>query len=131
MALTGDAKLAFENVEAGNGFDAWRRIAVPILPRSEARLHAMHNEVHSPPASRKLQDVMTDLDNWEGQLREYYECGGDTIPDKTKVVIAMGKLPANTPSSLRRALRGITDYSTFKFLSICVYIIYKEHCTHF
>ena len=37
LSLTGNAKLAFKNVEKGNGFDAWRRVAVPILPRSEAR----------------------------------------------------------------------------------------------
>ena len=27
LALTGNAKLAFKNVEKGNGFDAWRRVA--------------------------------------------------------------------------------------------------------
>ena len=80
----GNAKLAFRNVEKGNGFDAWRRVAVPIMPRSEARLHAMRNEVPSPPASRKLTDVMTELDNWEAQLREYYECGGDVIPARRR-----------------------------------------------
>ena len=85
----------------------------------------MHNEVHSPPTSRKLTDVLTELENWETQLREYYECGGDVIPDETKLVIAMGKLPANTPSSLRRALRGIVDYRVFKH-DFCGGIKYLE-----
>ena len=114
LSLTGSAKMAFKNVEVGNGFDAWRRVAVPIIPRSEARLHSMHNGIHSPAQSRRLADVMMNIDTWESHLREYYECGGDAIPDKTKIVIAMGMLPPTAPASLRRALRGITEFDAFK-----------------
>ena len=114
LSLTGNAKLAFKNVEAGNGCDAWRRVAVPIAPRSEARLHSMHNSIHSPTPSRRLADVMMTIDTWESQLREYYECAGDMIPDKTKIVIAMTMPPQVAPASLRRALRGISDFDTFK-----------------
>ena len=67
LALTGSAKLAFRNVEKGNGFDAWRRIAVSIMPRSEVRLHAMHNAIHAPPPAKRLADVMAEIDNWEAQ----------------------------------------------------------------
>ena len=87
---------------------------MPTLPRSEARLHQMLNVVHSPSPSKRLADVLTDLDSWEGQFRECYECGGDAIPDKTKVFIAMTMLPMNTPALIRRALRSIDSYDNYK-----------------
>ena len=37
-----------------------------------------------------------------------------TIPDGTKVLIAMGRLPANTNSSIRLALKGIINFVRFK-----------------
>ena len=48
----------------GNGFDAWRRVVVPIGPRSEAQLHRMHNDVHTPSASRRFNEVLGDLELW-------------------------------------------------------------------
>ena len=114
LCLHGEEKITFNNVEPGNGFDAWRRIVVPIGPRSEAQLHRSHKAVMTPPTSRRLGDVLTDIEKWEGQLREYYQCGGAVIPDGTKVLIAMGMLPANTNSSIRLALKGINVFASFK-----------------
>ena len=65
-------------------------------------------------STRLLGDVMVELDRWESKLREYYECGGKAIPDETEIVIAMKKLPSNTPSQVRRALRDTTGYNQFK-----------------
>ena len=65
-------RAAFDNAEASNGFDAWRRIVVPM-----ARLHQMHKDVTRPPASRHLADYEADLDRWENDLEEYYKRGGD------------------------------------------------------
>ena len=90
FCLHGEEKIMFNNAEPGNGFDAWRRIVVPIGPRSEAQLHRSHKGVMTPPTSRRLGDVLNDIEKWEGQLREYYQCGGAVIPDGTKVLIAMG-----------------------------------------
>ena len=90
LCLHGEEKIMFNNAEPGNGFDAWRRIVVPIGPWSEAQLHRSHKGVMTPPTSRRLGDVLNDIEKWEGQLREYYQCGGAVIPDGTKVLIAMG-----------------------------------------
>ena len=68
----------------------------------------------TPPTSRRLGDVLTDIEKWEGQLREYYQCGGAVIPDGTKVLIVMGMLPANTNSSIRLALKGINVFASFQ-----------------
>ena len=64
LCRAGSEKVAFDNVDPGNGFNALRRLVVPIGPRSEAQLHRMLKEVQSPSASRRLGDVMNDLDQW-------------------------------------------------------------------
>jgi hypothetical protein len=71
LCLHGEEKIAFNNVYPGNGFDAWRRLVVPIGLRSEAQLHRMHKNVYGPPTSRRLGDVLSDLDKWEGTLSEF------------------------------------------------------------
>ena len=114
LCLRGKEKIAFNDVDPGNGFDAWRRLVVPFGPRSEAQLHRMHKNVYGPPTSRRLGDVLSDLDKWEGTLNEFYQCGGAPIPEATKVMIAMGTLPASTSSSIRLALKGIYNYASFK-----------------
>lgn len=68
----------------------------------------------TPPTSRRLGDVLNVIEKWEGQLREYYQCGGAVIPDGTKVLIAMGMLSANTNSSIRLALTGISVFANSK-----------------
>ena len=114
LCLSGKQKLTFNNVPKGNGFEAWRRIVVPIAPRSEARLHEMHGDVHRPAPSKRLADVLGDIDRWEGMLVEFYRCGGAKLHDKTKVIVAMKMLPPNTPASLKMALKGIHCFETFK-----------------
>ena len=79
---------AFDNAKAGNGSDAWRRIVVPVGPRSEQRLHSMHDGVTRLNASKRLADVERDLDKWEADLDEYYRCGGDRLGKRTMVFSA-------------------------------------------
>ena len=64
MQLPADP-VAFDNALPGNGFDVWRRIVTPLGPRSESRLHNMHQDVTRLTASRRLADVMHDLEKWE------------------------------------------------------------------
>ena len=88
---------------------------VPIGPRSEAQLHRSHKSVMNPSTSKRLGDVLVDIEKWEGRLREYYhQCGGSTIPEGTKVPIAMGILPASTNAGIRLPLNGINDFAQFK-----------------
>ena len=47
-------------------------------------------------------------------LNELYQCSGVTVPDATKVMIAMGTLPARTKASIRLALKGIYNYAGFR-----------------
>ena len=114
LALTGKQKLTFNNVPQGNGFEAWRRLVVPIVPRSDARLHDMQGDINVPSKSKRLTDVMEDIDTWEGLLLEYHKCGGDPMSDKTKIIVCLKMLPQTTPSSLKMALKGIKDFEVFK-----------------
>ena len=84
LCLHGAEKITSNNIEPGNGVDAWRRIVVPIGPRSEAQLHRTHKVVMTPSTSRRLGDALVEIEKWEGQVREYYLCGEATIPDGTK-----------------------------------------------
>ena len=52
-------------VDKDNGLEAWRRIVVPLKPRSEAKRNALHGAVHNPPKSRSLAFVIDDLVEWE------------------------------------------------------------------
>ena len=65
-------KVVFHNALPGNGFDAWRQIVTPLGPHSEACLRNMHGDVTRPTASRRLPDVIHDLEKWESKLAEYY-----------------------------------------------------------
>ena len=114
LALTGKQKLAFNNVPQGSGFETWRRLVVPIAPRSDARLNDMQSDVNVPPKSKRLADVMDDIDTWEGQLLEYYKLGGDHMSDRTKIIIYLRMLPQATPSSFKMAFKGVGDFESSK-----------------
>ena len=105
---------ALDNAKAGNGFDAWRRIVVPVGPRSEQRLHAMHNDVTRPNSSKRLADVERDLDKWESDLDEYYRCGGDRLGDRTKVLTAKTMLPHNTDAAVWLAIKNCPTYAEYR-----------------
>ena len=60
--LSGNVKVTFDNADQGNGFDARRRIVVPIGTRSEARLNEMHKSVMRPAALRELAGSMHDFE---------------------------------------------------------------------
>ena len=44
----------FNHGEILNGFDAWRRLVVPLKPRTDAKRIDMHSSVHNPGRSSNL-----------------------------------------------------------------------------
>ena len=113
LALTGKQKQAFNNSPQGHGFEAWRRLVVLIMPRSEACLRDVQWQDKCPPKSKKLSDVVKDTDQWEAQLFNDYKRGGDHMFERTQIV-CLRMLPARTPSSLKIALKGISEFEIFK-----------------
>ena len=59
-----------------NGFEAWRRIVVPLKSRSEAKRNALHSLVHNPPKSCSLAVMIDDLDEWEKTVKQFALCDG-------------------------------------------------------
>ena len=98
-----------DNADPGNGFDAWRRIVVPLGPRSAERLETMHDSITAPPKSRRLADLERDLDNWETRLGEYYRCGGEVFTDAFKIRTARKMLPQTVPHTVSLELKKVVD----------------------
>lgn len=107
-------KAAFENADASNGFDAWRRIVVPLGPRSEERMHEMHRDVTYPTHSKSLHDLEADLDRWEADLEEYYRCGGEAMMPKTKLMTAKNFIPKGTNPAVHLAVKNCASYEEFR-----------------
>ena len=80
LNLTGDAKETFDNLPRLQGFEAWRKIVVPMAPRTLTRMMSLYTEVRNPPRARSLKDVAASFDKWESQLRVYQRCGGVPPP---------------------------------------------------
>ena len=61
-----------------------------------------------------MNDVLHDLDVWEGGRDEYYRCGGETLSGMTEIMTAHKILAAATPSSYRLRLNECRSFAAFK-----------------
>ena len=104
----------FDGATGGNGFDAWRRILEPLGPNTEERLYTMHDQVTHPKPSKHVKEIIQDLNTWEGELDEYYRCGGEHLSEITKLRTAHRMLPDTTPASVRLSVKNCVNYDTFK-----------------
>ena len=110
LAVAGTSAAAdFHKVKRLNGLEAWRRIVVPLKPRSEARRNALHTAVHNPPRSRNMTSVINDLDDWEKVVEEFELCGG-VISESDRRAVFLKKLPPGVPHSLVSNLRRCGGY---------------------
>ena len=107
-------RTTFSNVPRLQGFEAWRRIVVPLVPKTAARRHDMHTKVHAPARTTRLDQVALAFESWDKQVRLFQACGGRAIPDDEKVTIALKMLPRNTPASMMLALRYAPTYEALK-----------------
>ena len=73
--------------------------------RRRAR-HRLYRSVRSPTPAKRLTDVLVERDKWEAFLAKYYRCGGEVVPDKTKIMVAMDVLPVNTDASVKLLVKG-------------------------
>ena len=46
--LTGTYKVTFDNVPDLQGFEAWRRVVVPLGAKTLARRHELYSKIHTP-----------------------------------------------------------------------------------
>ena len=61
----------FNHGEILNGFDAWRRLVVPLKPRTDAKRIDMHSSVHNPGRSSNLLGMKQDIETWEDKVKEF------------------------------------------------------------
>ena len=70
LAVAGTFAAAdFHKVNRLNRLEAWRRIVVPLKPRSDAKRNALHTSVHALPTSKSLGTAINVLDDWEKVVR--------------------------------------------------------------
>ena len=96
-----------------NGLEAWRRIVVPVKPRSEAKRNALHSLVHNPSKSRSLAVMIDDLDEWEKTVEQFELCQS-VLTEADRRTILLRKLPTSISSSLLSNLRKILTYVDMK-----------------
>ena len=114
MAVSGTTQhREFLKVKRLNGLEAWRRIIVPLKPRSEAKRNALHTAVHAPVRSKSLNVIIHDLDDWEKVVEEFELCGG-VVTEADRKTVLLKRLPPTTPSSLVSSLRKIPTYELMK-----------------
>ena len=118
LSISGDraaeAKMVFNNTPMLQGLEAWRRIVVPLKPRTLARKHELYGKVHTPLRSKRFGDVMMNLETWDRDVRTYYECGGTILADDEIKLIAMKSMPPTTPPDMLLALNKSLTYESLK-----------------
>ena len=114
VGLQGDARTKFDQAKELHGLDVWRRIVVPIEPKTTARRVAMHTDIHGPARAKKISETIDHIGLWEKELERYYEMGGQVIPEEEKVVILLKMLPSDTPGWMVQALEDMNEYESMK-----------------
>ena len=86
----------------------------PLGPNTEERLYTMHDFVTHPKTAKNIKEVIQNLNTWEGELDEYYRCGGEKLSEITKLRTAHKMLPDATPSSVGLSVKCCVNYDAFK-----------------
>lgn len=93
LNLTGDAKLMHQNTELSNGLEVWRKLTLEIVSRSAARRKILRERVWNPRTISSLAAVKISIEQWEGQIKEFVEAGGDAPQDDMRQELLIGILP--------------------------------------
>ena len=91
MLTTDDAHRIIQNVEQGNGAEAWRRLCWEFEPDVKVRHgsilhHLMHREFGRDPNS----DLAIEIETFERDLRRWEEQSGKTLDSDVKMSLLMG-----------------------------------------
>ena len=106
-----EARRAFDGIPKLNGFEAWRKIVVPLEPKSAARISNLYDDVRRPTRAKNLLEFEARIEEWEQDITRYVECGGPELPQWEKCIIALKILPKDTPSTITIPLRKIQNYA--------------------
>ena len=104
LCVVGDeAKLArnkFDNVDTLNRLEAWRRLVVPLEPKSLATRHALQQRMQVPAKAKNLSGVLDALEQWDKDVTKYVTTGGENMRETEKVGVALRVLPKDIDHSI-------------------------------
>ena len=101
QATTKSARSIFENLEARNGMEAWRRLYRHIHKGSLLQKHTLGLKIQSPAAYLKeAGNLAIGIDKWEQDIRDYVAAGGQYPAEDTMVMNLCSSLPGTLRSNL-------------------------------
>ena len=75
MNVTGKGRTKFNAAQELHGLDVWRRIVVPLAPKTVARRVEMYSAIHSPGKCKHLGDMADQLEAWERNIDDFIIMG--------------------------------------------------------
>ncbi len=91
--VTDDAWEVFENVDRGQGFEAWRKVLHDVVKKTRAEKIKMERIVLNPPQCSNIEQIPMALERWETAHKNYREAGGTALDDDRKKGALIGMLP--------------------------------------
>ena len=74
----------------------------------------MYRGILDPKVSKNVNEVLHDLNAWEGQLEEYHRCGGGRLDERTRLLSAHSMIPHDTNPSIKLSVKKALTYEDFK-----------------
>lgn len=87
LLLTDKAEDFLDNVEKGNGLEAWRRLVTEFAPKTKGRYQAMLTEILN---THFTQAIHAELESWEGKIKQYQDVSKESVSDNIKAGVVMG-----------------------------------------
>ena len=75
LNVTGNGRNKSDAAQELNGLDVWRRIVVPMAPRTVARRVEMYTSIRSPGRCKHLGEMADHLEAWERKIDEFVVMG--------------------------------------------------------
>ncbi len=73
VVLTDDAWEIFENIDKGNGHEAWRQVLSEVVKKTRVEKIRLERTVLNPPQCRTNEQVPMALERWAGLYKTYRE----------------------------------------------------------
>ncbi len=112
-ALVSKAKTIFSNVPERHGLEAWRRIYKWMHSGSAVQRRAIKRTLDNLPQMKRLEDVATQIEEWERTIRRYTAAGGRRQDDEEMKLQLTEMLPEELAKSLSWR---VDEFKTFEEL---------------
>ena len=116
QSVDGKALQIMMNVQAGNGFQAWKALCEAYEPNVGGRHTSMLMGIIGPAwEGAKEGDFLEQLETWEVLIRRYEVQSREAVSDSTRIAVLMKHAPSGIRSALRMGSSQIgTNYEVAK-----------------